>query len=101
VHLEVGAHLEGAFRAGHPENRSRVADPALEAMLDAQRRARSTAARRRVVADIQRHVAERVYYVYPPTPRALAAWAPRLRGYEPTDSLDRGAQLDSAWLDDD
>ena len=101
AHLEVGAHLEGAFRAGHPENRSRVADPALEAMLDAQRRARSIAARRRIVADIQRHAAERVYYVYPPTPKSLAAWSPRVRDYAPTDSLDRGAQLESVWLDED
>ncbi len=101
AHMEVGAHLESAFRAGHPENRSRVADPALEAMLDAQRRARSIAARRRIVADIQRHAAERVYYVYPPTPKSLAAWSPRVRGYEPTDSLDRGAQLESVWLDED
>jgi len=69
-------------------------------MLDAQRRARSTAARRQVIADIQRHAAERVYYVYPPTPRRLAAWTPRVRGYAPTDSLDRGAQLESVWLDD-
>jgi len=101
VHAEVGAHLEGAFRSGHPENRSRVADPALDAMLDAQRRARSRAARHRIIADIQRHVAERVYYIYPPTPRSLAAWTSRVHGYAPTDSLDRGAQLESVWLDAD
>ena len=76
-------------------------DPALEEMLEAQRRARRSRARRRIVTDIQRHAAERVYYVYPPTPKSLAAWSPRVRDYEPTDSLDRGAQLESVWLDED
>jgi len=85
---------------GHPDNRSRVADRALDALLDIQRRATSTAARRRAIADIQRHVAERVYCVYTPTPRSLAAWTPRVRGYVPTDSLDRGAQLEAVWLDE-
>ncbi len=100
THAEVDRHLEGAFRSRHPENRSRVADRALDALLDAQRRATATAARRRAIAELQRHVAERVYHVYTPTPRSLAAWTPRVKGYVPTDSLDRGAQLEAVWVDE-
>ena len=95
---DVDVYLSALYRAGDPRNLSRVADPALEALLDTQRRV-TGAARRRVIADIQRLVTDRVYYVFPPTPRRLASWSPRVRAYRPTSSLDRGAQLELVWLD--
>jgi ABC-type transport system substrate-binding protein len=91
-HADVDGYLYDAYRSGEPGNRSRVADPALDALLEAQR-ALAGPARRRAVADIQRLVTDRVYYVYTPCPRRLGAWAARLRGYRPGDSLDRGAEL--------
>jgi peptide/nickel transport system substrate-binding protein len=96
---EVDGHLWGALRSGVPTNRSHVADPDLDALLDAQRRARAPGERRRLVAAIQRHAAERVYYVYTPSPRAIAAWAPWVRGFVPTGALDFGAALEGVWLD--
>jgi len=96
---EVDGCLYAAFRSGQPGNRSRVADARLDAMLDGQRRDLSRASRKRTIEDIQRHVAERVYYVYPPAPRLLSSWAPRVRNYAPRNSVDRGAQLEVVWVD--
>jgi ABC-type transport system substrate-binding protein len=96
---DVDGFLYGAFRSGHPANRSQVKDPRLDELLEAERQAVSRGARRQAVADIQRHVAERVYYIYTPSPRSLAAWAPWVRDYAPRSSLDRGAQLEAVWLD--
>jgi hypothetical protein len=68
-------------------------------MIEAQRRAIARPARKRIIDDIQRHLAERVYYVFTPAPRSVHSWAPRVRAYGPRNSLDRGAQLEAVWLD--
>ncbi len=96
---DVDGYLYGAFRSGHPANRSHVKDDRLDELLEAERQAVTRAARRHVVADIQRRAAEGVYYLYTPSPRSLAAWAPWVRDYAPRSSLDRGAQLEAVWLD--
>ncbi|MET0852310.1 MAG: hypothetical protein ABW020_14325, partial [Candidatus Rokuibacteriota bacterium] len=96
---DVDGYLYAAFRSGHPANRSHVKDDRLDELLEAERQAVTRAARRHVVADIQRRAAEGVYYLYTPSPRSLAAWAPWVRDYAPRSSLDRGAQLEAVWLD--
>jgi peptide/nickel transport system substrate-binding protein len=96
---EVDGHLWSALHSRAPTNRSHVADPDLDALLDAQRRTAAPGERRRLVAAIQRRAAEQVYYVYTPSPRAIAAWAPWVRGFAPTGALDLGAALERVWLD--
>ena len=75
-----------------------MADTPLDVMLDAQRRYTSPASRRKIIHDIQRHVAERVYYVYTPCPKNVSSWAPWVKNYGVKNSFDRGAQLEVVWL---
>jgi ABC-type transport system substrate-binding protein len=96
---EVDGHLYGSFKSGQPGNRGHVADAELDAMLDAQRRSTSRVSRRKLIHDIQRHVADRVYYLYPPGPRLVSSWSARVKNYAPTSSLDRGSQLEGVWVD--
>jgi len=95
---EVDGHLYGAYRTGQPGNRSLVSDPRLDGLLDAQRRAGSRRERKALIDDVQRLVADQVYYLFPPAPQQIASWAPWLRGYRPRASGDRGAQLESVWI---
>jgi peptide/nickel transport system substrate-binding protein len=95
---EVDGYLSSFFRSGQAGNRSHVVDAQLDGMLEAQRRATSPSARKRVIDEIQRRAAAQVYYVFTPYPRNVSSWAPRLRNYGPKNSLDRGAQLEVVWL---
>jgi ABC-type transport system substrate-binding protein len=95
---EVDGYLSSFFRSGQAGNRSHVVDAQLDGMLEAQRRATSPSARKRVIDEIQRRAAAQVYYVFTPYARNVSSWAPRLRNYGPKNSLDRGAQLEVVWL---
>ena len=99
IFTDVDGYLSGSFRTGQPGNRSHVADPQLDAMLDAQRRVRSSSSRKRIIDEIQRRAAMQVFYVYTPYARNVSSWAPRVRNYGPKNSFDRGAQLEVVWLD--
>jgi len=96
---EVDGYLYNFFRSGLPNNRSHVADTDLDVMLDAQRRYTSRSSRKKIIDDIQRHTADRVYYVYTPYPKNVSAWTPWVRNYGCKNSFDRGAQLEVVWLD--
>jgi ABC-type transport system substrate-binding protein len=96
--LDVDGHLYGPYRSGQAANRSHVADQRLDALLDAQRRATARRDRRWLVDDIQRIAADQAYYLFPPAPQPVSAWAPWVRGYQPRGSTDRGMQLESVWL---
>jgi ABC-type transport system substrate-binding protein len=96
---EVDGYLYNFFRTGQPNNRSHVADTELDVMLDAQRRYTSRSSRKKIIDDIQRHTADRVYYVYTPYPKNVSAWTPWVKNYGCKNSFDRGAQLEVVWLD--
>jgi len=95
---EVDGYLYNFFRSGAPGNRSRVADISLDVMLDAQRRYTSRSSRKTVIDDIQRHAAERAYYLYAPSSKSVSCWTPRIRNYGCKNSFDRGAQFEVVWL---
>ena len=99
IFTDVDGYLSGSFRTGQAGNRSHVADPQLDAMLEAQRRVGSMSSRKRIVDEIQRRAAAQVYYVYTPYARNVSSWALRVRNYGPKNSFDRGAQLEVVWLD--
>ncbi len=58
------AALYGMYVPDQPRNRGHVNDPKLTAMLKEQRRTKDLEARKKLIFDIQRYVAEQQYYVY-------------------------------------
>src|SRR5438067_2055097 len=83
---------------GEPLNASGVDDPKLTEMIRLQRRTLDVAKRREIVYDIQRYLAEQVYYAYGPSVSAVAAWDPRVKNFAPNIGHDYGGRLMGAWL---
>jgi peptide/nickel transport system substrate-binding protein len=98
IFTEVDGYLYNFYRTGQPNNRSHVSDTQLDVLLDAQRRYTARSSRKKAIDDIQRHVAERVYYLYTPYPKNVSSWNARVKNYGPKNSFDRGAQLEVVWI---
>jgi peptide/nickel transport system substrate-binding protein len=92
TYLQVG-HVPGELL-----NASGVDDPKLTEMIRLQRRTLDTARRREIVFDIQRYLAEQVYYAYGPSVSTVAAWDPRVQNFAPNIGHDYGGRLVGAWL---
>ena len=99
IFTEVDGYLYNFYKTGQPNNRSHVSDTQLDVMLDAQRLYTAKSSRKKVIDEIQRYAAERVYYIYTPYPKNVASWTPRVKNYGPKNSFDRGAQFEVVWLD--
>jgi ABC-type transport system substrate-binding protein len=84
---------------GQRPNSSGVNDSKLTEMIRLQRRTFDPARRREILWDIQRYLAEQVYYVYGPSPRVVAAWEAHVRNFGPNLGNDYGGRLMAAWLD--
>jgi len=80
-------------------NANGVNDPKLTEMIRLQRRTFDVARRRDIVYDIQRYLSQQVYYIYGPSPTAVAAWEPYVKNFAPNFGLDYGGRLMAAWLD--
>ncbi|HEV8440377.1 MAG TPA: ABC transporter substrate-binding protein [Methylomirabilota bacterium] len=91
--------LYAAHIPGQPLNSSGVDDPKLTEMIRLQRRTFNVAKRREIIYDIQRYLAEQVYYHYGPSVSAVAAWEPYVKNFGPNIGHDYGARLLVAWLD--
>lgn len=52
-----------------------------------------------LVRDIQRHLAEQVYYPYDPSTSAVLAWEPYVENFAPNIGHDYGGRLMVAWID--
>ena len=52
-----------------------------------------------IVYDIQRYLAEQVYYQYGPSVSTVAAWEPHVKNFAPNIGHDYGGRLMAAWLD--
>jgi ABC-type transport system substrate-binding protein len=90
--------LQAAHVPGEALNASGVDDPRLTEMIRLQRRTLDAAKRREIVFDIQRYLAEHVYYAYGPSVSTVAAWDPRVQNFAPNIGHDYGGRLMAAWL---
>src|SRR5436309_1529425 len=90
--------LYNAHVPGEAFNASGVDDPKLTEMIRLQRRTLDVARRREIVYDIQRHLAEQVYYAYGPSVSTVAAWDPGVKNFAPNIGHDYGGRLMGAWL---
>ena len=91
--------LYGAHIPGQPLNSSGVNDPKLTEMIRLQRRTFDVAKRRDIVYDIQRYLAEQVYYLYDSSVTTVSAWEPYVKNFAPNIGHDYGGRLMVAWLD--
>lgn len=90
--------LFGAFYPEQPNNRSHVADAELNKLLLAQRREMDPAKRREIIHAIQRHVADKAYYVYLPAASQHISHAPHVKGFRHHDGFGLGLRLLFTWL---
>ena len=91
--------LYGAHVPGQPLNAAGVNDPKLTEMIRLQRRTYDFNKRREIVYDIQRYLAEQVYYQYGPSVSTVSAWEPYVKNFAPNIGHDYGGRLMVAWLD--
>jgi peptide/nickel transport system substrate-binding protein len=84
---------------GQPLNASGVNDPKLTEMIRLQRRTYDVGKRRDIIYDIQRYLAEQVYYQYGPSVSTVSAWEPHVKNFAPNIGHDYGSRLMVAWID--
>ncbi len=87
------------YMPGQPLNSSGVNDPKLTEMIRLQRRTFDVTKRREIVYDIQRYLAEQMYYHYDPSVSTVSAWEPYVKNFAPNIGHDYGGRLMVAWLD--
>ena len=91
--------LYGQYYPGELKNQSHINDPMVADMLVSQRRIQDIAKRRKIIHDIQRHLANQQYYVQLASAIQIAVWEGALKNYAPNVSYDYGGRLQAAWLD--
>jgi peptide/nickel transport system substrate-binding protein len=96
---EPDSVLYGMYEPGNLRNSSHVNDPKLLAMLQEQRRTKDIEARRRLIFDIQRYIAEQQYYVFTISITYTCTWQPYVKNYAPNPSFDYGGRVAALWLD--
>jgi len=88
------------FKEGNPLNCSRVNDPVLDKMTDAQKGMLDPVARTEALREIQRYLAGQAYVFRYPMPNGQSAWQSWVKGYQPhlyTGNL--GREIERVWLD--
>jgi ABC-type transport system substrate-binding protein len=68
-------------------------------MFKEQRRTKDLEARRKIIHDIQRYVAEQQYYVYTNVIMVTASWAPYVENYGPNIPFDYESRIAALWLE--
>jgi peptide/nickel transport system substrate-binding protein len=91
--------LYGMYMPDQPRNSGHVNDPKLTAMLKEQRRTRDLTARKQLIFDIQRYIAEQQYYVYTSSNMVTGTWQPYVKNYAPNPTFDYGGRAAALWLD--
>src|SRR5439155_23763944 len=90
VTWEPDGRLYRAYASDSSRNMGHVDDPTLTAMLKAQRRTKDLTARKQLIFDIQRYVAEQQYYVYLNANTITTSWQPYVKNFAPNHSFDYG-----------
>jgi peptide/nickel transport system substrate-binding protein len=97
--LDPDGPLYGRYIPDHPQNRGYVNDPRLTAMLKEQRRTRDLEARKKIIIEVQRYIAEQQYYVYANSITVTATWQPYVKNYGPNHTFDYGCRAAALWLE--
>jgi peptide/nickel transport system substrate-binding protein len=96
---EPDSVLYGLYAPDQARNSGHVNDPKITAMLKEQRRTKDLEARKKLIFDMQRYIAEQQYYVYLYAVGIAGSWQPYVKNYAPTPSFDYGSRAAALWLD--
>jgi ABC-type transport system substrate-binding protein len=96
---EPDSMLYGSYAPDSVLNISHVNDPILTAMLKAQRRTKDLEARKKIIFEIQRYVAEQQYYIYLNSNTYTGSWHPYVQNFAPQHSFDYGNRVAALWLE--
>jgi peptide/nickel transport system substrate-binding protein len=96
---EPDSVLYGLYAPDQPRNSGHVNDPKITAMLKEQRRTKDLEARRKIIFDMQRYIAEQQYYVYLYSVGVTGSWHPSVKNYAPNPTFDYGGRAATLWLD--
>ena len=66
-------------------------------MVQAQRRTKDLEARKRIIDDIQRLVAEQQYRLNLISPMLTGSWQPSVKNYAPNQTFDFGGRAAALW----
>jgi len=99
VTWEPDGRLYRAYASDSSRNVGHVNDATLTAMLKEQRRTKDLAARKQLIFDIQRYVAEQQYYVYLNSNTITTSWQPYVKNFAPNHSFDYGNRAAALWLE--
>ncbi len=91
--------LNQIYMTGAGSNYSRVSDPKLDEMMQAQTVEMDPVKRKAIIDDIQRYVIEQAYYVYGHHSFGIACWQPWVRDYVVhAASYHTGRIVEHVWL---
>jgi peptide/nickel transport system substrate-binding protein len=96
---EPDGRLYRAYASDSSRNTGHVNDATLTAMLKEQRRTKDLEARKKLIFDIQRYVAEQQYYVYLNSNTITTSWQPYVKNFAPNHSFDYGNRAAALWLE--
>jgi peptide/nickel transport system substrate-binding protein len=96
---EPDSVLYGLFAPDQPRNSGHVNDPKITAMLKEQRRTKDREARKQIIFDMQRYIAEQQYYVYLYAANFTGSWYPYVKNYAPNTTYDFGGRSAALWLE--
>jgi peptide/nickel transport system substrate-binding protein len=99
VAWEPDGRLYRAYAADSSRNMGHVDDAKLTAMLKEQRRTKDLEARKKIIHDIQRYVAEQQYSVYLNSNTITTSWQPYVKNFAPNHSFDYGNRAAALWLE--
>jgi peptide/nickel transport system substrate-binding protein len=91
--------LYGPYAPEQPRNRGHVNDARLTAMIKEQRRLTDVEARKKLVFDIQRYLAEQQYYVCLSCPLYTGSWHPYMKNHGANTTYDYGSRVAALWLE--
>ncbi|MBI4610718.1 MAG: ABC transporter substrate-binding protein [Candidatus Rokubacteria bacterium] len=89
----------GQYHPANAKNQSHVNDPAVTDQVERQRATLDVAKRKKIIHDLQRHLATQQYYVQLASGITNGAWDPALKNYMPNLGFDYGGRLMAAWWD--
>jgi peptide/nickel transport system substrate-binding protein len=99
ISWEPHSTLFGMYMPDQPRNSGHVNDPKLIAMLKEEMRTKDLEARKKIIFDLQRYLAEQQYYVYTNSSVITGTWQPYVKNYAPNLTFDYGSRAAALWLE--